>query len=372
MGCQSKVKRGNGSGSEYLTIQIFSLQKIKGSSKIISPSHFIPGRIPLVPGPNSIDFILFFDHKEVSMKVRIFGFDWRIDGGLPLANFYEFLEKSSGSDFMGKMIVLTHKGDYLVGVLLTPKNIKSFCKMQMEEGGFKITPQELERGTKMADFIFFVLYPGTGRGMYQHYHQSPNSNSFCTHCRMFYYKFADQIIESEFNEGKNGVTKSGLKDKYYGVFDFSTILKRESFIQCIRALSRVKYLSYELTTISERERAFLPASHLAKRATHRVFFEPEKKFATRIKREIIAALEQNPVKSATIHGFDSKDHEAYYKLIRDYAQFDEYDYDRMIQLVNIHSQRLMESVRDSPIIDILISVAERPDVRRILRAPVKK
>jgi hypothetical protein len=308
------------------------------------------------------------------MKVRIFGFQWQTGNGITLEDFCNHLQSISGQENSGKMIALDAKDGYWAGVLLTIKDMKAYCQMKRKGGGFKIMPQKLDDDSRMADFNYFIIHPQTGRGLYQHYHQSPVANTFCNFCRRRYNAFRDEKIGGEIEAaGGDNISNSDYKkirSKYKGYFSFQTLLRQEDFLKCVSAMKSVKNFAFELATITDEEKLFTPASEYAKRCSHKVFFG-EDTLVSNVKNGIAGTVEKFGLKRATVHGQDEYGQDTVYKLLNDYATYEEFEYDDIIGSVELDSENLKQSVCDSMLVEELLKVAARPEVKALLSAKTK-
>ena len=309
------------------------------------------------------------------MKVKVFGFEWIPTNGITIDDFCFHLASISGHEINDKMLAITFKNDYWIGVFVTIKDMKSFCKIKRDRGTFTISPEKLEDNSRIVDFNFFILNPLTGRGLYQYYHQSAGSNTFCNFCKKQYNLFKQSVVKKEIEEaGGNNIGKSDLKrikNKHKGFFQYSTLVKPESFKDCVTILKRIKDFTYEFSSISASEKAFTPAPGFVKRCSHKVFFVEDTLTSTvdEIKAGIIGMV-GNDVKAAKVRGVDDSGEEAVYKLIN-YATFDQIEYEEIIDSVEIDSKDLVDSVENSPIIDYLVKVASRTKVKQTLSLQAK-
>lgn len=308
------------------------------------------------------------------MKVRIFGFEWQMGKGITLEEFCNHLQSISGQENNGKMVALDTRDEYWTGVLLTIKDMKAFCQMKRKGKNFKIAPQKLDDDARMADFNYFIIHPKTGRGLYQHYHQSPVANTFCNFTRRRYNAYRDERIAVEIEAaGGDDIANSDFKKiraKYKGYFSYQTLLRQEDFLKCVAAMKNVKNFAFELATITDEEKLFTPASEYAKRCSHKVFFG-EDTLITNVKNGIAGTVEKFGLKRATVHGQDEHGQDTIYKLMNDYATYEEFEYDDIIGSVELDSDNLKQSVCNAMLVEELLKVAARPEMKALLSAKAK-
>jgi hypothetical protein len=308
------------------------------------------------------------------MKVRIFAFEWFMGGGITLDEFSNYLKSLSGLESEHKLLALSKKDDYWTGVLISIKDITAYCQMKREGGSFTIEAQHLDANAQIADFNFFILNTTTGRGLYQHYHQSPVSNTFSKFIQKQYLRYRKQRIDAEIaaagGEEIKKTDEKKIKSKYYGGFGYKTVLKQKDFVKCVEALKQIKMFSFELESISAEEKLFTPASEFAKRCSHRFFFQEDKPIAG-LRDSISRTIKGGGVKIASVKGIDEFDEDVVYKLVNDYAKFEEYEYNDIIGSVSFKSGNLEESLSKSKLVEELLSIAERSEVKVILTAKAK-
>ncbi len=309
------------------------------------------------------------------MKVRIFAFEWFMGSGITLEEFCGYLQSLSGQESIDhKMLAISKKDGYWAGVLLSIKDVKAFCQMRREGGAFTIEAQHLDDNAQIADFNYFILNPETGRGLYQHYHQSPVSNTFCKFSKRRYLAYRAQRIEEEIKaEGGEAIKKADekrIRTKYRGGFTYKTVLKQQEFIKCVDALKQIKMFSFELETITDDEKKFTPASEFAKRCSHKFFFQEDKLLA-KLKDGITHTIKDMGVKTASVKGRDEHNEDVVYKLFNDYATFEEFEYDDIIGSVAFNSNDLEKSVSSSKLVEELFAIAARPEVKALLTVKAK-
>ncbi len=310
------------------------------------------------------------------MKIRILGFEWHMAKGITISDYCNYLESISGKEFAKRVIAVTEKDGLWVGILLTIKDMKAYCEMKDEKGGFVISPKELDRSTHIADFNFFIIHPETGRGLYQHYHNSPVINTFCTFCKQRYDDLKSEIIKDESRRLGNvdEAQKQQIIKKYEGSLRYSLPMTEKDFLQCVNGLKKINNIIFENSCFTETEKIFSPLGPYAKRMTHKVVFPKSKKIASaQLLNDIKHAItEMIPnLKGARLKGVDPEGNEAIYKLINDYNPFAEFEYEEIIRTVNLDSTNLLGSIRDAYFIDRMIEISKRPNVSAILSVNAK-
>ena len=138
------------------------------------------------------------------MKVRFLGFN--LDNQCKSISLEEFIVhmitpkgvKLNISEYDRYMFFDKDSNDkYYLGLLVTVKDQKSFCKLVTEDGKMVVHISEVDSNENLMDFNFFVINKETGSGMYQYYHQSCSLNSFGYFITKKFHNYKNEKIESE-------------------------------------------------------------------------------------------------------------------------------------------------------------------------------
>ncbi|UTG93647.1 hypothetical protein [Geobacter sulfurreducens] len=309
------------------------------------------------------------------MKVRVFGFEWQLGAGIPVDDFCTHLNSLPGPPDSKKVVAIHDLGNFLGGVIISIKDMKAYCEMKIDGGKFKISPQQLERNARIADFNFFVIHKETHKGLYQHYHQSTATTSFCNFCRQKYNNLRNSKIKADIDKagGEEVISKKDKKDiyqKYKGTFGFSILLKPENFKTYVQQMKLIKDFNIEFSSIEEPEKAYLPAAECSKRVAHRFVFSEESPVEM-IKKKVLETLNVADAKKAQVHGVGDSGEEVIYRLYKDYNSFEEMEYDDIIDSISIDSEDLETSIKESEMISLLLKVAGQPSTKQLLTKPTK-
>lgn len=304
------------------------------------------------------------------MKVRVYGFEWKLGMGITLPAFLDHLKRLPGPPANNRAVFAEENGDFYSGVVVTVKNMKAFCAWKEMESGYEISANQLEANTKMADFNFFILHRETFKGLYQHYHQSLSVNSFCSFSTRQYNYFRKKLIDADINDagGEDVILqkdKNKILHKYKGSLSYSVLLKPDSFERCIDKMKSIGEFTVEFSSVSAEEQRCLPLSELSKRVSHRFVFGEHGNKAG-IKDKIRETLRLGEPKKAAVHGLGEFGEEVYYKLFKDYATFHELEFNDIIDGVVINSNDLQESIRKSEVIELLLGISESSSVKPII------
>jgi len=303
------------------------------------------------------------------MKVKVTGFEWFIPKFTTSAAFCEYLTALSGKLYEEHVFAVARKDDYWVGVILTDKLAKAYCQKQKNGDKFTVTARQLDEGTNIVDFNFFIFREDTGRGLYQYYHNSCRPNSF----HHFFAQRFEVFKAEQSRQAQSGsaiaeyAPNTGLATKKNASLRYTTIVKLESIGNLIDQMSRIKSFDFECTTLHAVEEDFRPVADYAKRVSHHVSFH-KNKFADEVKGVVRTIVSKtNYFKKGKIIGVDPSGREVAYSLMENPESISEADYDNRIMTVNIDSTHLVESVQNSKIIANLLALADEPRVKALLR-----
>lgn len=120
------------------------------------------------------------------MLVRLVGFQIKVEGTgeLTLASFASSLaavNPGAPDENSSKRLLflndLRHP-EYCAGLVVTVKDHRTYCELVNSGESLLVKVNELDHGSNLMEFNFFVFNKKTGAGLYQHYHQSCSVNSF--------------------------------------------------------------------------------------------------------------------------------------------------------------------------------------------------
>ncbi|MFP4672006.1 MAG: hypothetical protein ACLFMR_05505 [Desulfohalobiaceae bacterium] len=298
------------------------------------------------------------------MKVKIHPFEWNTTNSVELRDFFNYIKNNGPIKKENKICALAklEAKNYWAGLILTARCANAFCKLTEDDKGFKLTHEELEQNSNLAEFNFFIINDNTGRGLYQHYYQSP---FISTATRTFKSIFKDLCNENKKNEMENYNNDSKkikkINKKYNGTLKYTILLTPETFEKRISELKRAKSFSFEFTTIKPEERKFCPASGLANRVSHNVFFSKDTNWSETI-NAIRETLNKNPLKRGKVNGIDQLDEDVVIKYNNCYEVLDKYEFDDIIKKINIDSNNLDFSIRSSDMVQKLLSVSQNASI----------
>jgi hypothetical protein len=180
------------------------------------------------------------------MQAHLMGMIWELGNGISLDQFIAHLAtlkdvpvKFNSYD---RLLYVGDKGDYYLGLFLTVKDQRKFCEIQQDGGEFTITVRSLEERSNLMDFNFFIVNKNTGRGIYQHYHQSCSANQFGVFLQRQYDDLKEFKKEMEL-QGVGGdeaprKEKKRVDARYKGTFKLVVMVRKEKLEQSCRTWRR--------------------------------------------------------------------------------------------------------------------------------------
>lgn len=330
------------------------------------------------------------------MDVRIYAFELTFGGEIKLTSFEDFLKRLGRyhskkiADFLEKggkkpeirEVILVGRRkefpDYVVGLNLTIKDISAFCSLKLEKGKLAVSAQALERGTLMTDFNFFVIYEPTGRGLYQHYHHSPATTTFCKLLNDRYLLMVSGLVKKkalDMVEKSNGeidiesATKE-IEKKYISYLKTEVIERPGSMGDMIMELKKIKRLTIEPYSYDRYTRFARPDKPIFKKIKQIIHFDGSVGTLVDYAKEYAANLvSKNTMRSAIAKGVDINGNEATIKLNKDYQVLSTYDYDDLIAKINLKD--LTESIEDAKIITELLNLTQSRNIKTLIETPAE-
>lgn len=232
----------------------------------------------------------------------------------------------------------THSREYFVGLLVTVKDQRTYCKLINESGKLHVEVNSLNSGANLMDFNFFVIHKTTGAGMYQHYHQSCSINLFGF---LNSKRFSDlrssnleQAIKPE--SRKTNLTKKeekAIRNRYKGNLRFEVLVRKENLSTLIEELSRVQGFEFSFSTLTVDEPEFKPLGPYVRKERHNISFvkgSPVSKLAKFIPK----IIKTKSIDDGKITGIDANGIARILRITDNPDNFGEYDYDDVAPKIN--------------------------------------
>ena len=220
------------------------------------------------------------------MKVRFVGFSFELNSLVPLNEFISYLSSKSGEKFelnnYERMLFIDSSSntEYLLGLLITIKDQKTFCQLSNESDTPTIIVNEIAKRSDIMDFNFFVLNKSNGLGLYQYYHQSCSFNRFGYIASKLYHNLKESRSQLEIDDIK--IQKLSEKDEEKQIkiikkkYDFQMkckiLLRQESLDTILNEYKKIKAFEFDYEWLAPEENAYTLMKDLVKKEHRKLSF----------------------------------------------------------------------------------------------------
>lgn len=266
------------------------------------------------------------------MKVRIYGLAVSAEKPIELSELFSHLEKSSGNsaEFSGHNRLLYTSGvdDFYCGLFITIKDQRKYLELKNTGSEAEMLIRSVTEGAHLADFNFFAISKKTGRGLYQHYHNSCSANQFCIFLKRKHDELRNAHIAAELAKIENPTEKqkAAVRKCFSGAFEWQQLVRPETLDALIASFSEVKAFSFDVATISQPEHQFTALGSFAKKVTHRFLFSKSAKLNSLVSgiRDVLKSYQPD---SGSLEGLDMNGMEQTIHLSNNFDSFGEFDFD---------------------------------------------
>lgn len=255
-----------------------------------------------------------------------------------------------------------HLDGYLLGLVVTLKDQKRFCRAEVEGGDFRLKTEDLLDDEKLVDFNFFALRKDTNKGIFQYYHNSCSPNVFGDVCKKIFYRKKESLIherfgetspDEEFSEDSQNFRKA--KKYYSGRPHFTILVDNRNIEDIIRSFSEVKELEVSFEAPDAPTQSAVAAPGLAETISLRYKFELTRQVQdiAEFARNMIDRRGFRRGRAKTVNEFDE---ERIINLIRCPHDFGQEDFDDLAQRINnLKASEFVDNTVVSDLVDILES-----------------
>lgn len=263
--------------------------------------------------------------------------------------------------------------DFYVGMVVTKKNQKKFCKSKdLEDGEFTFDVQNLKSSEKIIDFNYFIINKSNYFGLYQHYHQSCATRIFGSLLKKLAKTYSGERIQNEIalqeEQGKKitGALKSQIRKEYILHLEFSLLVRKEKLKILLEQYSKIKAFEYDYTTLTPDIKKATPlAKHVLKKREKLRFVNPDN--VNTLAREIANFVKKKVISKGSVTVEDEYGNEFPMKVFDMPDYFAVYDFNDLAdKLANIQSSTFYQS----KIVDLLVGAISSPENSPIFNADV--
>jgi hypothetical protein len=273
------------------------------------------------------------------VKVRFLAFTLECEGKVSLLQLVNYMKAQTPVKVAhyDRIVRVTEKGGYYVGLVLTVKDQRRFCELAKDD--LVVEVRELEEGKAVVDFNFFVVNAATNRGLYQYYHHSLGLKKFGemlnAHMKQLVHRKVDAEIaaleakEGPITEKRKKATRSALQTKV----SMTQLVRPEDLDDLVQEMARVKRLRFDLANVVLEGSTFAPIRNHVKTARTELVFErdsPEK-----VKSAVRGLLDVVSGAKGKVVGEDDDGQEHIYSLLENYDVFGELEFDAAAKTMNL-------------------------------------
>jgi hypothetical protein len=278
------------------------------------------------------------------MLVRLVGFQFKVEGKgeLNLASFANSIAavnpgapEESGSK---RLLFLNnqHHTEYCAGLVVTVKDHRTYCELVNSDGSLLVKVNELDHGSNLMEFNFFVFNKKTGAGLYQHYHQSCSINSFGDLAKRHFADYKKALRQSALDAAGNSVAEAEaakIQAKFGNKLAFSVLVRKEALKDLIEEMKRVKAFQYALATPEVPQDDFAPLKPFIRMKSERLTFSVKTPLGA-VAQAIQAFVSGNIMSRGSIEAVDEDGIDRIIKIMDNPDSFGEYDFDDLVPKLN--------------------------------------
>lgn len=301
------------------------------------------------------------------------GFIWETGKGITLDEFFTHLAKLKDTPIRfanyDRLLYVGTRGGYHVGLFLKIKDQRRSPEIMNDSGVYKISVRELNEGSNLCDFNFFAINKATGRGMYQHYHQSCSLNQFGIFCQRQYEDLRQEKVDGELvplgGDSAGAKDKLRIESKYKGTLTWENMVRPESLDKLLEELAKIKFFEFNATAITAQEPLVGPLSKFAKREKRSFRFSPTAD-SDGLRGAIVHVVKTGQILRGRVGGVDAEDRERVFRLIENPDTFGEYEYDEIADETTLN----VKQVEKSPFFDLMLGKIEGdPKIKAMFETP---
>lgn len=278
------------------------------------------------------------------MLVRLVGFQFAVEGKgeLSLTSFANSIAAvnpgvpdESGSK---RLLFLNdqHHAEYCAGLVVTVKDHRSYCELVNSDGSLLVKVNELDHGSNLMEFNFFVFNKKTGAGLYQHYHQSCSVNSFGDFAKRLFLEYKKESRQAALDAVGNSATKAKeaeIRARFGNKLAFSVLVRKEALKDLIEEMQRVKAFQYALATPEVPQDEFAPLKPFIRMKSERLTFSVKTPLIS-VAQAIQAFVSGNHMSRGSIEAVDEDGINRVIKIMDNPDSFGEYDFDDLVPTLN--------------------------------------
>ncbi|QIL71683.1 hypothetical protein G7048_15760 [Diaphorobacter sp. HDW4B] len=279
-------------------------------------------------------------HQEFlrdGMQVRLLGFRFDVESkNLSLDSFAAAVsaqptDQKAAQDSQ-RLLFLDNKchPEYHVGMIVTVKDQKTFCRLVSGNGCLLVKVDELELDTKLMEFNFFVFNKATGTGLYQYYHQSCSLTSFGYLVARRFREYKESLIQAEIDkmpqDDRSDSKLTKTRKHFKGQLKWEMLVRAEKLQELIAEWERVKSFEWTIATPTVEQEDFKPLAPYIRNQKSKLAFEVGAPVSP-LANAISALVTRLGIVKGRIEGQDAEGLDRVLRILNNPENYGEYDYD---------------------------------------------
>jgi hypothetical protein len=308
------------------------------------------------------------------MKVRVQGFTWELEGKPDATAFLTILEKIGPHyDEHDRILALTQRDGYWVGVLLTIRDQETICLLQQEgPRNFRVVTEALRANRKLVDFNFFLIHSDTARGLYMYYRGSSPLNTFCLVAKRLYDKMRREDRDAAIAATSDRKLQREIRGAYKHSLSYTRLLKKGSFDQLLSRLRSVRSFEVAFSALEVDDTTFRSLADRAKTIRQGFLFAEKRKHLPQLREAIRKFINSHDdIESAKVFGTDPEGNSETVDLVENAETLATFDYDQLVRSFELDSVDIKKAILNSNMVNQLIACAQSPATKAILKTPSK-
>ncbi|MGM0985404.1 MAG: hypothetical protein ACQEXI_00240 [Pseudomonadota bacterium] len=306
------------------------------------------------------------------MKVRTYGFDVYTENlrvGIP--ELMQHLQERSGEEDNSKNVErriyvdCNAYPDFYVGLIVTVKDHKNFCKLEESDEGVTVTVESLTGDDKLMEFNFFVLNKKNGIGLYQHYHQSCAVRVFGAYLVSRHARLRRRLkAEALDYDALSAAEQRDISREFSPKLEFSQLVTKETLREMLERYKEIRSFEFAYTYLRPKKKRGRPLEkRVAKKREKLYFRNPEHKMD--LAKEIGEFVKSKKPLSGNVNAVDHSGEAKVLKIFDMPDTFSEEEYDDVaIKLNNLR----LHDFAGHKVMKELISICRSDEFRHIFEA----
>jgi hypothetical protein len=293
-------------------------------------------------------------------EIRFQGFEVGILGrAITWEEYLAHLATKNGSLFKYKSfdriicLDVTSNASYIYGLFVTIKDLKRFCEYREADGQFALSARELEDGSRMAEFNFFIIHKKTHRGIYQFYYSSCSLQRFLGLLTTEFFALRKYYI-SELTSNSTGEIKREIAALRSTELKTEILVRHETFDALLKDFDYIKEMKVNVTTYDADSSKYVAfKDHIKKRTEHFIFKKGG--IVSDLRSKISNLAHQPEIDDLKVRGVSLENNAEYtIGIFKNITDFGRYKYNDLTEHFDINPNTFMKS----QVIELLLGAAK--------------